>query len=318
MPGCCEGHVRRMLADPRSVALMIDNFVGQWLLLRNIPSVTPDPNIFPTFDENLRDAFRRESELFVEQRHAGGRQPRRPPRRRLHVRQRAARRPLRHPRRLRQPVPQGAPRRPAGGAACWGTAGLLTVTSYPNRTSPVLQGQVGAREPARRTAPAPAPARRAVVPRAGTRAARRRRSASCSRCTARVPRAPAATRRWTPWGSRWRTSTPSAELAGDGRARGQSTPRGAMPTGDAFDGPSTACAALLVERSRADGAHRHREAARLCAGPRLSSTTTTRLFSKIARDAAADGHRWSAVVLGIVQSPPFQLRSIRLDDHAAR
>ena len=64
-PGLLEGHVRRMLADPRSSAL-VENFVGQWLLLRNIPSVTPDPNIFPTFDENLRDAFRRESELFVE------------------------------------------------------------------------------------------------------------------------------------------------------------------------------------------------------------------------------------------------------------
>ena len=64
-PVLLERQVRRMLRDPRSTAL-VENFAGQWLLLRNVPTINPDPNLFPTFDENLRAAFQRETELFVE------------------------------------------------------------------------------------------------------------------------------------------------------------------------------------------------------------------------------------------------------------
>jgi hypothetical protein len=57
--------VRRMLADARSRAL-VDNFAAQWLHLRNLASMTPDMRLFPAFDENLRQAFRQETELFVD------------------------------------------------------------------------------------------------------------------------------------------------------------------------------------------------------------------------------------------------------------
>ena len=57
--------VRRMLADPRATAL-VTNFAAQWLQLRNIRAVTPDVNLFPEFDDNLRVAMQRETELFVE------------------------------------------------------------------------------------------------------------------------------------------------------------------------------------------------------------------------------------------------------------
>lgn len=60
-----EKQVRRMLADRRSNAL-VTNFAGQWLHLRNLDSVTPDMRAFPGFDDNLRQAFRRETELFFE------------------------------------------------------------------------------------------------------------------------------------------------------------------------------------------------------------------------------------------------------------
>ena len=60
-----EGQVRRMLADPRSRAL-VDNFFGQWLSLRRLREATPDPDMFSDFDGNLREAFERETELFVE------------------------------------------------------------------------------------------------------------------------------------------------------------------------------------------------------------------------------------------------------------
>ena len=58
-----EKQVRRMLADPRAESL-VTNFANQWLQLRNLDSVTPDLRMFPDFDDNLRDAFRQETELF--------------------------------------------------------------------------------------------------------------------------------------------------------------------------------------------------------------------------------------------------------------
>jgi hypothetical protein len=64
-PVVLEKQVRRMLADPRS-RHFVSNFAGQWLFLRNLDSVTPSIENFPDFDENLRDGFRRETELLFE------------------------------------------------------------------------------------------------------------------------------------------------------------------------------------------------------------------------------------------------------------
>ncbi len=58
-----EQQVRRMLADPKAGAL-VSNFASQWLYLRNLASTTPDPRLFPDFDENLRQAMREETEQF--------------------------------------------------------------------------------------------------------------------------------------------------------------------------------------------------------------------------------------------------------------
>jgi hypothetical protein len=63
-PTVLAHQTRRMLADPRSHALVI-NFAGQWLHLRNLESITPDGRLFPDFDDNLRQAFRRETEFHV-------------------------------------------------------------------------------------------------------------------------------------------------------------------------------------------------------------------------------------------------------------
>src|SRR5919197_1046579 len=63
-PATLEQQVRRMLADPRSEA-MVTNFAAQWLYLRDIESKNPDEILFPNWDETLRDAFRRETELFL-------------------------------------------------------------------------------------------------------------------------------------------------------------------------------------------------------------------------------------------------------------
>jgi hypothetical protein len=64
-PAVLEQQVRRMLADPKSSAL-VENFAGQWLQLRNVRSVLPNSDEFPDFDDNLRQAFRHETELLFE------------------------------------------------------------------------------------------------------------------------------------------------------------------------------------------------------------------------------------------------------------
>ena len=64
-PKVLEEQVRRMLADPRSAAL-VDNFAGQWLQLRNLKNARPNSFDFPDFDDNLRQSLRRETELLFE------------------------------------------------------------------------------------------------------------------------------------------------------------------------------------------------------------------------------------------------------------
>jgi hypothetical protein len=64
-PAVLEAQVRRMLADERARAL-VDNFAGQWLQLRNVRNVQPNSDLFPDFDDNLRLAFKTETELFFE------------------------------------------------------------------------------------------------------------------------------------------------------------------------------------------------------------------------------------------------------------
>ncbi len=64
-PSVLQAQVKRMLADPRSQAL-VKNFSGQWLFLRNIERMSPDTTSFPNFDENLRQALAKETELLIE------------------------------------------------------------------------------------------------------------------------------------------------------------------------------------------------------------------------------------------------------------
>ena len=138
-PDVLRGEVRRMLADPKSRAL-IDNFAGQWLYLRNLPGIAPDPDAFPEFDDNLREAFRRETELFVESQLRDDRSV-------VDllsadyafVNERLARHygiPGVLGNRFRRVTLDDGRR---GGLL--GQGSILTTTSYPNRTSPTLRGK---------------------------------------------------------------------------------------------------------------------------------------------------------------------------------
>jgi hypothetical protein len=118
-PGVLDQQVRRMLADPRARATLVDNFFGQWLQTRNVWLLTPDANTkFPWFDDNLRTAFVRETELFSRRSVESRPRHRGVAGRGLDVSQRAAGAPLRDFRRLRQSLPpRDARRREPLGAA---------------------------------------------------------------------------------------------------------------------------------------------------------------------------------------------------------
>ena len=83
-PAVLEQQVRRMMADSRSQSL-VNNFAGQWLYLRNLAAAVPDARLFPDFDDNLRQALRRETELFFEKHREGRPQRHGSARSRLHL-----------------------------------------------------------------------------------------------------------------------------------------------------------------------------------------------------------------------------------------
>ena len=294
--------VHRMLADPRASAL-VENFVGQWLLLRNIPNVTPDPNVFPTFDENLRAAFRQESELFVESIMRGDRSV-------VDllganytfVNERLASHydiPGVYGNRFRK-VTLDRERR--GGLLAHG--GLLTVTSYPNRTSPVLRGKwvlenlLGAPPPAPPPDVPPFPDRDRDGQPATVRQLmeQHRENPVCAGCHAPMDPLGFALENFDAIGA-WRTTDAHTQIDASG----------SMPTGTVFDGLS-GLRALLVKDPRS-----------------LVSTVTEKLMAyalgrglehfdyptirQITRQSAANNYRWSSLVMGIVESPPFLMRS---------
>ena len=301
-PAVLEQQVRRMLADPRSRAV-VENFVGQWLLLRNITNMTPDPNAFPTFDENLRAAFRQESELFVESIMREDRSV-------VDllgadytfVNERLAEHygiPGIYGNRFRRVTLGGAQR---GGLL--GHGSLLSLTSYPNRTSPVLRGKwvlenlLGTPPPAPPADVPPLPDRGEGGAPATVRELMEQHRANpvCAGCHAPMDPLGFALENFNAIGG-WRTTD----------ARSPIDASGVLPNGAEFEGPS-GLRTLLVDNPE-----------------QFVRTLTEKLLAyalgrgveyydypavrKITRDAAATDYRWSSIVLGIVESTPFQQRS---------
>ena len=304
-PEVLAGQARRMLADPRSTAL-VRNFAGQWLYLRNLRGVVPDAIVFPEFDENLRAAFRQETELFVESLIREDRSV-------LDllaadytfVNERLARHygiPNVYGSRFRRVMlpPDVAERR--GGVL--GHGSLLTVTSYPNRTSPVLRGKwvlanvLG-------TPPPPPPADVPDLPdrgedgRAATvrdRLQRHRESPACSVCHAPMDPLGLALENYDAVG-RWRTA---------GEAGLPIDASGNLPDGTVFEGPAGLRTLLLERRGQFIGTLTEKLLAyALGRGPEHYDRPTVRA---ITRSAASDNYRWSSIIAGIVQSTPFRMR----------
>ncbi|MGE0393646.1 MAG: DUF1592 domain-containing protein, partial [Vicinamibacterales bacterium] len=300
-PAVLERQVRRMLADPKAQAL-VDNFFGQWLMLRNMPLIARDVVEFPDFDDNLRDAFRRETELFLASQVQEDRSV---------VDLLTANYTFLNERLAKHYGIAGVSgsrfRRVAYPdtvrAGLFGHGSLLAATAYSNRTSPVLRGKFLLENVLGTPPPAP-PANVPPFPENdGTskprsvreRMEQHRRNPVCAACHAQIDPLGFALENFDAVGA-WRTKDNGTVI----------DPSGAFPDGVKFDGPATFRTALLS----------HREQFIVTVTQKLLTYGLARgaeyydmpAVRKIVKDAAAQDYRWSSLILGIVRSAPFQMR----------
>jgi hypothetical protein len=297
-----EGEVRRMLADPRSDAL-VTNFAGQWLYLRNVGAVLPDRRLFPDFDENLRRAFKRETELFFDSIVREDRNV-------LDLltadytflNERLARHygiPNIYGDHFRRVTIADPNRR-----GLLGQGSILTVRSYPNRTSPVLRG-VWILENILGAPPPPPPPNvpdlkektaEGRVLSMRERMAEHRENPGCAVCHARMDPLGLPMENFDAVG-RWRTRSES---------EGAIDASGGLPDGTTFDGVAGLRDALL----------KHSDEFVSTLAEKLLTYALGRgieyydgpAIRGIVREAAKNDNRFSSIVLGIVNSQPFLMR----------
>ena len=300
-PAVLARQVRRMLADDRAAAL-IDGFVGQWLYLRNLASVYPTPSEFPEFDDNLREALQRETEFFIDHQLRADRSV-------LEllsadytfVNERLAR----HygisdvyGNRFRRVSLEGGQR-----AGLLGHASLLTLTSYPNRTSPVLRGKFVLENLLGAPPPEPPPNVPALEetdadgePRSAREAmTQHRENPACRGCHAPMDPIGFSLENFDAVGA-WRST-----IAGD-----PVDASGVLPDGSAFAGPF-GLRDLLLARP-ADFVGTVTEKLMIYALGRGLEYYDMPTVRRIVREAEADDYRWSAIILGVIKSAPFQMR----------
>jgi hypothetical protein len=308
-PPVLEKEVRRMLADPRAIDGLVGNFAAQWLNLRRVEEVVVDPERYPNYDLSLLQAFQRETELFVgstirEDRSVAEL---------LNatytfVNERLAR----HygisgvyGSRFRRVELANPDQR--GGLLAEGA--LLATTSYPDRTSPVLRGKWLLNNIFGLPVPPPPPGvdtnlenKPGASPASmRERLARHRQNPSCSSCHAVIDPLGFALENFDVIGG-WRTVDEA------GKAVDAS---GATVGGDKVDGLSGLRALLLADPEQFPRTVTEKLMAYGLGRPiEYSDRPAVR---KIVRDAAANNYRWSALVVGIVQSPAFLMRSMPAD-----
>jgi hypothetical protein len=301
-PGVLEKQVRRMLADKRSRTL-VTNFADQWLYLRNLSSTNPDMRIFAGFDDNLRQAFRRETELFLSDIFQQDRSV-------LdllsanytYLNERLAKHygiPNVYGARFRRvDLSENSHR---GGLLREGS--ILTVTSYADRTSPVIRGKwilgnlMG-------VAPPPPPSGVPKLPEVHgvenpvsmrERMAQHRANPACAGCHKLMDPPGFSMENYDAVG-RWRTREAGRLIDASG----------GLPDGSNFTGVEGLQKALM---SRPEA---------------FVSTMTEKLMTyslgrgvtyadapavrKIVRESCESGYHFSSLVLGIVNSRPFQMR----------
>jgi hypothetical protein len=299
-----EKQVRRMLADKRAESLA-DNFAGQWLFLRNIEHVKPDERQFPSFDDGLRAAFLEETREFI----ASIAREDRSVLDLLNADYTYLNERLadyygipgvygNHFRRVQMPD--------ENRRGLLGQASILTVTSYANRTSPTLRGK-WVLENILGTPPPPPPpdvpslkeeAGRGPVLTMRQRLEQHRANPTCASCHARMDPIGLALDNFDGTGS-WRLK--------EGGERGTPIdPAGVLPDGTKFSGPADLRRILAGRRSQV--AQTVTEKLLIYALGRGIEYYDEPAVRKILREAEGKDYRWSSLILGIVNSTPFQMR----------
>ena len=303
-PEVLAQQVRRMFADDRSKALA-DGFATQWLELPKLRGAAPDPDEYPFFDENLRAAFQQETELFLDSQLRADRSVvELLSANYTFVNERLARHygiPNIYGERFRRVSFKNGER---GGLL--GQGSILTVTSYANRTSPVLRGKWVLDNFLAMPPPPPPPDVPALkeTPVNGKLASVRermqehRKNPACAVCHLRMDPLGFALENFDAIGQ-WH------EAAKDG------TPidvAGAFPDGTKFQGVTGLRELLLSHREQFVGALTEKLLA-WALGRGLESYDLPAV-RKIVREAAADDYRWSSIIEGIVKSTPFQMSTV--------
>jgi mono/diheme cytochrome c family protein len=303
-PAVLDRQVTRMIADPRSIALT-ENFAGQWLLVRNIATVRPGDPFSLTFDETLRESMQKETELFfdaiIRENHTV---PELITADFTFVNERLANHygmagvQGSHFRRVA--LPADSVRR-----GILGQGSILTVTSHAIRTSPVLRGKwilnnILGNPPPDPPANVPALADQRTQAKVRTireRMSQHRANPVCASCHNMIDPAGFALENFDAIG-RWRTVDESFNPI---------DASGALPDGTRFNGVAELRSALVRKPER------------------FVNTVTEKLLTyalgrgleyydmpavrRIVKDAAADQYRFRSIVLGVVRSYPFTMRS---------
>ena len=304
-PAVLEKEVRRMLADPRAVDALVDNFAAQWLNLRRVEEVVVDPERYPNYDLSLLQAFQRETELFVGSTIGEDRGVSELLNARYtFVNERLARHygiPGIYGSRFRRVTLPNPEQR--GGLLAEGA--LLATTSYPDRTSPVLRGKWLLNNIFGLPVPPPPPGvdtnleNKPGAPPASIREklARHRQNPTCSSCHAVIDPLGFALENFDVIGG-WRTVDEAGKPV---------DASGATVAGDKVEGLSGLRALLLADPEQFPRTLTEKLLA-FALGRRLEYSDQPAV-RKIVRDAAAGNYRWSSLVVGIVQSPAFLMRS---------
>ena len=302
-PDVLQRQVRRMLADRRAAAL-VTNFASQWLYLRDLRVAAPDTQVFRDFDDSLREAFRRETELFIASQLREDRSV-------VDlldadytfVNERLARF-------YGMPNVYGAHfrRMPVTDPVRRGLLGhgsILTVTSYSNRTSPVQRGKFVLDNLLGSPPPAPPPnveglqeagAGGAPATTVRERMEAHRQNAVCASCHAQMDPIGFALENFDAIG-KWRESEFGLPIDA----------AGALPDGTRLDGPVELRKTLV--RRHPEFVHTLVEQLLTYALGRGTEHYDRPAIRRIVAGAATADYRWSALILGLVDSVPFRMRA---------
>jgi hypothetical protein len=305
-PQTLEKEVRRMLADPRSTDSLVNDFTAQWLNLRRVEESVVDPEKYPNYDESLLQGFERETELFVESTIREDRS--------LHdllnanytfLNERLARHygvPGIYGNRFRRVTLPNLDQR--GGLLAQGA--LLVTTSYPDRTSPVLRGKFLLNNIYGLPIPPPPPgidsnladSKPGTAPKTmRERLAQHRTSPTCNNCHSSIDPLGFALENFDVIGG-WRTVDEAGKPV---------DATGTTPNGQNIQGLSGLRALLLDDPEQFPRTVTEKLMA-YALGRRVEYYDLPAI-RKIVRDAGAQNYKWSSIIVGIVKSPGFLMRS---------